>query len=81
MFGAGQKVLLIRQDVVEDKELGGDGVALSSSSTNLPLLKNKEEKKKTATDQGQAAQQGPHYQWMLVYFEKVNLQYNAENLK
>lgn len=40
LFGASQQVLLIRQDVVEDKELGGDGVALSSSKTNLPLLKN-----------------------------------------
>lgn len=38
LFGARQQVLLIRQDVVEDEELGGDGVALSSSSTALPLL-------------------------------------------
>lgn len=41
LFGARQQVLLIREDVVEDKELGGDGVALSSSSSAaLPLLTN-----------------------------------------
>lgn len=42
LFGARQQVLLIREDVVEDKELGGDGVALSSSSSSaaLPLLTN-----------------------------------------
>lgn len=45
LFGARQKVLLIRQDVVEDKELGGDGVALSSSSTTFPLLTNSEREK------------------------------------
>ena len=46
LFGARQQVLLIRQDVVEDKELGGDGVALSSASTALPLLTNNEREKK-----------------------------------
>lgn len=40
LFGARQQVLFIRQDVVEDKELGGDGVALPSSSTTLSLLTN-----------------------------------------
>lgn len=45
LFGACQQVLLIRQDVVEDKELGCDGVALSSSSTSLPLLNNSEREK------------------------------------
>lgn len=40
LFGARQQVLLVREDVVEDEELGGDGVALSSSSCSaaLPLL-------------------------------------------
>ncbi len=45
LFGTRQQVLLIRQDVVEDKKLGGDGVALSSSSTALPLLPNSEREK------------------------------------
>lgn len=40
LFGARQQVLLVREDVVEDEELGGDGVALSPSSCSaaLPLL-------------------------------------------
>lgn len=37
LFGASQQVLFIGQDVVEDKKLGGDGVALSSSPTTIPL--------------------------------------------
>lgn len=45
LFSARQQVLLIRQDVVQDKELGGDGVALSSSSTALPLLTNSKREK------------------------------------
>lgn len=45
LFGASQQVLLIRKDVVEDKELGCDGVALSSPSTALPLLANIEREK------------------------------------
>ena len=40
LLGARQQVLLIGQDVVENEELGGDGVALPSSSTALPLLTN-----------------------------------------
>lgn len=47
LFSASQQVLLIRKDVVEDKELGGDGVALSSSSSAaLPLLTNRKRVKK-----------------------------------
>ncbi len=45
LFCARQQVLFIRQDVVEDKKLGGDGVALSSSSTALPLLTNNKREK------------------------------------
>lgn len=60
MFGTSQQVLLIRQNVIEDEKLGGDGVALSSSSTTVPLLTNnkKTEAKITAIVQGQAAYQG-----------------------
>lgn len=39
LFGASQQVLLIRQDVVQDKQLGGDRVALPSCSTTIRLLK------------------------------------------
>lgn len=52
LFGARQQVLLIRQDVVEDKELGGDGVALSTSPATIPLLTISKRDKQTATGQG-----------------------------
>lgn len=39
LFGASQQVLLIWQDVVQDKQLGGDRVALPSCSTTIRLLK------------------------------------------
>lgn len=45
LFSAGQQVLLIGKDVVEDEELGGDGVALPSSSAALPLLTNRKTEK------------------------------------
>lgn len=45
LFSACQQVFLKRQDIVEDKELGGDGVALSTSSAALPLLMKTDRKK------------------------------------
>lgn len=65
LFGARQQVLLIRQDVVEDKELGGDGVALPSSSTALPLLTNskKEAKQQLQVKDGQQSR-ALHFQRM-----------------
>lgn len=44
LFGAGQQILLIGEDVVEDEELGGDGVALArTSAAALPLLTQTEQ--------------------------------------
>lgn len=69
LLGASKEVLLIRQDVVEDKEPGGDGIALSSSSTTLPLLT-----KRAAKVQGRT--------WIGLhnvsteFFQKVNCQLN-----
>lgn len=48
LFSASQQVLLIRQDVVKDKQLGSDGKALSSSSTTVPLLKKEQKERTTA---------------------------------
>lgn len=49
LFGACQQALLVRENIVEDKKLGSDRVALSSSTAAaLPLLVcNKQSKTKT----------------------------------
>lgn len=50
LLGAGQEALLEGEDVVEDEELGGDGVALPhAAAAALPLLAANSGTKQDAT--------------------------------
>lgn len=56
LLRAGQEVLLVGQNVIEDEELRGDGVACTSSSAAIPLHTNRKKERGDTLSQGQAVQ-------------------------
>ena len=42
LLGACQKALLVGEDVVEDEELGGEGVTLALASPTFPVLRDRQ---------------------------------------